>query len=177
MLRGDDLVQVTLHEDDTVIAGLRQPRQEKRDDLDRLAARARQPGKVVVPVEPLDRLVLEIASRIAVVGTTDAVGQERHAPILEHVHQHRRAGSRETRHDDDGLAVAEPPRHALAESHRCRLCTIRPTIALTVIALLAVPTTAHAYIGPGAGFAVLSSFLVLFTTIVIAVASVLVWPL
>ena len=39
-----------------------------------------------------------------------------------------------------------------------------------------MPTPAHAYIGPGAGFAVLSSFLVLFTTMVIAVASVLVWP-
>ena len=40
-----------------------------------------------------------------------------------------------------------------------------------------MPTPAHAYIGPGAGFAVLSSFLVLFTTIVIAVASMLAWPL
>jgi predicted AlkP superfamily phosphohydrolase/phosphomutase len=40
-----------------------------------------------------------------------------------------------------------------------------------------VPAPAHAYIGPGAGFAFLSSFLVLFTTIIIAVASVLVWPL
>jgi predicted AlkP superfamily phosphohydrolase/phosphomutase len=39
-----------------------------------------------------------------------------------------------------------------------------------------LPAPAHAYIGPGAGFAVLSSFLVLFTTMIIAVASVLVWP-
>ena len=43
-------------------------------------------------------------------------------------------------------------------------------------ALLALPAPAHAYIGPGAGFAVLSSFLVLFTTIIIAVVSLLVWP-
>ena len=42
---------------------------------------------------------------------------------------------------------------------------------------MAVPAPAHAYIGPGAGFAFLSSFLVLFTTIVVAVASVLAWPL
>lgn len=33
-----------------------------------------------------------------------------------------------------------------------------------------------AYIGPGAGFALLSSFLVLFTTIVIAILSILFWP-
>jgi predicted AlkP superfamily phosphohydrolase/phosphomutase len=39
-----------------------------------------------------------------------------------------------------------------------------------------LPAPAHAYIGPGAGFAVLSSFLVLLTTIIIAVASVLAWP-
>ena len=35
---------------------------------------------------------------------------------------------------------------------------------------------AEAYIGPGAGFALLSSFLVLFTTIVIAILSILFWP-
>ena len=35
---------------------------------------------------------------------------------------------------------------------------------------------AQAYIGPGAGFALLSSFLVLFTTIVLALFSLLVWP-
>jgi predicted AlkP superfamily phosphohydrolase/phosphomutase len=46
-----------------------------------------------------------------------------------------------------------------------------------IVALLAVPAPAYAYIGPGAGFAFLSSFLVLFTTIAIAVISVLVWPL
>ncbi|UCF69572.1 MAG: alkaline phosphatase family protein [Acidobacteriota bacterium] len=33
-----------------------------------------------------------------------------------------------------------------------------------------------AYIGPGAGFALLSSFLVLFTTIIVAFAALLVWP-
>jgi predicted AlkP superfamily phosphohydrolase/phosphomutase len=35
---------------------------------------------------------------------------------------------------------------------------------------------AHAYVGPGAGFALLSSFLVLFTTIVLALLSLLIWP-
>jgi predicted AlkP superfamily phosphohydrolase/phosphomutase len=42
--------------------------------------------------------------------------------------------------------------------------------------LLALPVPAHAYIGPGAGFALLSSFMVLFTTIILAIVSLLVWP-
>ena len=41
---------------------------------------------------------------------------------------------------------------------------------------LALASPAQAYIGPGAGFALLSSFLVLFTTILLAGASLLVWP-
>ena len=49
-----------------------------------------------------------------------------------------------------------------------------PTLALGL--LLAVAEPADAYIGPGAGFALLSSFLVLFTTIVVAGLSLLVWP-
>jgi predicted AlkP superfamily phosphohydrolase/phosphomutase len=42
--------------------------------------------------------------------------------------------------------------------------------------LLAAATRAEAYIGPGAGFALLSSFLVVFTTILIAAALLLTWP-
>jgi predicted AlkP superfamily phosphohydrolase/phosphomutase len=52
----------------------------------------------------------------------------------------------------------------------------RRASALTALALLAAATPAAAYIGPGAGFALLSSFMVLFSTIVIAVASLLIWP-
>jgi predicted AlkP superfamily phosphohydrolase/phosphomutase len=49
--------------------------------------------------------------------------------------------------------------------------------ALAALALvLDLPAEAEAYIGPGAGFALLSSFLVLFTTILIALASLLIWP-
>ena len=48
--------------------------------------------------------------------------------------------------------------------------------AIAAFALLALPSVAEAYIGPGAGFALLSSFLVLFTTILIALASLLIWP-
>jgi predicted AlkP superfamily phosphohydrolase/phosphomutase len=49
--------------------------------------------------------------------------------------------------------------------------------AAIVAALLAVAAPAEAYIGPGAGFALLSSFLVVFTTIVMAILSLLLWPL
>ena len=43
-------------------------------------------------------------------------------------------------------------------------------------ALFLLPQPALAYIGPGAGFALLSSFLVVFTTILIALLSLLIWP-
>jgi predicted AlkP superfamily phosphohydrolase/phosphomutase len=46
------------------------------------------------------------------------------------------------------------------------------TLALVLVAT--VPT--EAYIGPGAGFALLSSFFVLLTTVVVAIASLLFWP-
>ena len=38
------------------------------------------------------------------------------------------------------------------------------------------PSTAHAYVGPGAGFAVLGSFAVLFVTMILAGVSLLAWP-
>jgi predicted AlkP superfamily phosphohydrolase/phosphomutase len=47
---------------------------------------------------------------------------------------------------------------------------------LPVVLVLALADPAVAYVGPGAGFALLSSFLVLFTTIVLALASLLIWP-
>src|SRR5947207_12357525 len=49
-------------------------------------------------------------------------------------------------------------------------------LLLVLLLVLAAPVPAQAYIGPGAGFAVLSSFLVVFTTIIVAIASVLIWP-
>jgi len=52
----------------------------------------------------------------------------------------------------------------------------RRTTIVTVALLLCAAAPADAYIGPGAGFALLSSFLVLFTTIVIAILSILFWP-
>lgn len=50
------------------------------------------------------------------------------------------------------------------------------SVLLGLIAGIGVAQPAAAYIGPGAGFALLSSFLVLFTTIVLAIVALLVWP-
>ena len=51
-----------------------------------------------------------------------------------------------------------------------------PSGLLALGVLLSSATPAQAYIGPGAGFALLSSFLVLFTTIIVATLSLLIWP-
>jgi predicted AlkP superfamily phosphohydrolase/phosphomutase len=60
-------------------------------------------------------------------------------------------------------------------THRSSL--VIPVLAILIFfAVLASPAPAEAYIGPGAGFAVLSSFLVVFTTLLVAIASMLVWP-
>ncbi len=52
-------------------------------------------------------------------------------------------------------------------------------VVLAIAALFLIfgaPESADAYVGPGAGFALLSSFLVLFTTTVAAIVSLLFWP-
>jgi Type I phosphodiesterase / nucleotide pyrophosphatase len=49
-------------------------------------------------------------------------------------------------------------------------------VAVAIAAMLVAPSPAEAYIGPGAGFAVLSSFFVIFTTLVIAIVSIVAWP-
>ncbi len=53
----------------------------------------------------------------------------------------------------------------------------RARLTLVVLCLLLLlPTPALAYIGPGAGFALVSSFFVIFITIVLAFLSLLIWP-
>ena len=52
----------------------------------------------------------------------------------------------------------------------------RYAVALVLVVLVAGAPAAQAYVGPGAGFALLSSFFVLFTTIVVVLLSVLSWP-
>ncbi|HXI02895.1 MAG TPA: alkaline phosphatase family protein [Candidatus Saccharimonadales bacterium] len=50
-------------------------------------------------------------------------------------------------------------------------------LLLVFLALAALPTPALAYIGPGAGFALMSSFAVLATTLVLSFLALLLWPI
>ena len=47
---------------------------------------------------------------------------------------------------------------------------------IIALAVLLAARPADAYVGPGAGFALLSSFFVVFTTIILAFVSLLIWP-
>ena len=47
---------------------------------------------------------------------------------------------------------------------------------LAALFLLLTPSEAQAYIGPGAGFAVMGSFLVMFTAVLSAVLALFTWP-
>ena len=49
-------------------------------------------------------------------------------------------------------------------------------LAAALVLLVSAAQSADAYIGPGAGFALLSSFLALFTTMLAALAALLFWP-
>jgi len=56
----------------------------------------------------------------------------------------------------------------------------RKTLKLLLLAgffVLAIPGQAQAYIGPGAGFAVVGSFLVMFTAVLSAVLALFTWPI
>ena len=66
-----------VHEDHAVVVVLGQPREQERDDLHGLAAGRRQPRRVAVLVERLDRLELEVALRVADVGRAHAVDERR----------------------------------------------------------------------------------------------------
>jgi predicted AlkP superfamily phosphohydrolase/phosphomutase len=57
-----------------------------------------------------------------------------------------------------------------------RLVPHAHVLAAALAGVLLVPASALAYIGPGAGFAVMSSFLVVFVTLLVVAASVLAWP-
>ena len=52
-----------------------------------------------------------------------------------------------------------------------------PALALAAVVLLGIPGPAHAYVGPGAGFAVISSLFVLVWTMALAVLTLATWPL
>ncbi len=50
-------------------------------------------------------------------------------------------------------------------------------LVMAVFIVLAIPCRAHAYIGPGAGFAVMGSFLVMFTAVLSAMLALFTWPM
>jgi len=55
-------------------------------------------------------------------------------------------------------------------------CIVPTPVVVSIILALAWSGTADAYIGPGAGFAVLGSFAVIFVTMLLAGVSLLIWP-
>ncbi len=55
--------------------------------------------------------------------------------------------------------------------------TIAKLLLIAAVFVLAIPADAQAYIGPGAGFAVAGSLLVMFTALLSAVAALFTWPL
>src|SRR4029077_7698619 len=54
--------------------------------------------------------------------------------------------------------------------------SVRATWLLLVLAVLLCPAIAHAYAGPGAGFAVLSSFWTLFVAFLYSLYALFTWP-
>jgi len=58
----------------------------------------------------------------------------------------------------------------------CPITEFSCALLAVLVAVVAYATPAQAYIGPGAGFALLSSFLVVFTTIILALFTVLLYP-
>ena len=53
----------------------------------------------------------------------------------------------------------------------------RPTRTLLILAILFLPCLAHAYAGPGAGFAVLSSFWAIFVAFLYSFYALMTWPI
>ncbi len=56
------------------------------------------------------------------------------------------------------------------------MTSIMKIIIVTLLFFLNSASSAHAYIGPGAGFAFISSFFVLFVSVVLAIISLFSWP-
>ena len=61
-------------------------------------------------------------------------------------------------------------------THAHRWTGVWVAAAVVLLLLAGTPSTADAYIGPGAGFAVLGSFAVIFVTMILAGVSILAWP-
>ncbi len=76
------------------------------------------------------------------------------------------------------MQIREDPRKSYAEPRPTAAGDPLTRVAIVVAAAAGVlaATPAEAYIGPGAGFALLTSFLVVFTTFLLAFLALLVWP-
>ncbi len=61
--------------------------------------------------------------------------------------------------------------------HKNSCLSLNKSVFFVVMILAFSPTTAHAYIGPGAGVAVVGSFFVMFVAILSAVSVLLTWPI
>src|SRR5262249_44349233 len=82
----------------------------------------------------------------------------------------RRARRRPHERGGGSRALSQPPPRGGVMRRSCAVT------AAAIALLLCAAAPADAYVGPGAGFALLSSFFIFFTTIVIAIVSLLVWP-
>lgn len=51
------------------------------------------------------------------------------------------------------------------------------TIGYLICLILILPSAAHAYVGPGAGFAFIGSFMALFAALIAGIGSLLIWPI
>ncbi len=61
---------------------------------------------------------------------------------------------------------------------RKKILKNRKSITICVICLILIlPTAAHAYVGPGAGFAFIGSFMALFAALIAGIGSLLIWPI
>lgn len=76
------------------------------------------------------------------------------------------------------MAIAESLKQDLFDGLVAELPVnnVAPVCVLTILALLALASPAQAYIGPGAGFAAFSSFLVMFAAMLSAVVTLFTWP-
>src|SRR6185436_15149509 len=95
-------------------------------------------------------------------------------PDARHCEPHGGRVRRAHRHGAGRQTRSPWPRAYVTTRHNaCRAAAI---VAAALVVLVSSAGSADAYIGPGAGFALLSSFLALFTTILAALATLLFWP-
>jgi len=99
LLAAGHLAERTTHEDDFVAVAARQMRQQRGDDLHRLACSLLDQAWVVR--QPLDFRPLEVTALVVGVGCAFVIGQNGMSACLEHLHHERGAAARQAGDDDD----------------------------------------------------------------------------